>query len=415
MAALLALGASLLLVLAAPRLRGLSPGAAFFIGALLLAVCSTMGSAAGFTALGYSIVAPRTLAFVVAVLCVFVLSAQLQHCGALTALTQAASRSLRNPRLRMAALPALIGLLPMPGGAVVSAPMVEQCGHGSRDTQHSINYWFRHIWEIWWPLYPPVLLAAGMSGCRLSDFALALAPLMLVLVIVGALWLLRSIPATRDAAPANGGGISSVLVPLGLMLLCMPLAEKWLAAVGLLGSEWGLAAACLPGMAFLVLRHGGASLGRALCARRTWGLVIVAWSMKVFGAMVGAGGSAVVLADCIGVTGSVVLGLTAVPLAAGLATGNTVAAVSVAFPLVAALPGMAAVDGQERVWLFAAAYAAAFLGYMLSPVHMCLVLSAEHFGSPLMSSWRRLATPLLVCGVLGAGYFVAALTLFGAA
>jgi len=29
----------------------------------------------------------------------------------------------------------------------------------------AINYWFRHIWEYWWPLYPGVILAMQYSGC----------------------------------------------------------------------------------------------------------------------------------------------------------------------------------------------------------------------------------------------------------
>ncbi|MSR74350.1 MAG: DUF401 family protein [Planctomycetes bacterium] len=410
MAALLALSVSLALVLAAPRLR-LASAAAFLLGAAFLAVGSTAGSAQGFLALASCLAAPRTLSFVVAVLGVFVLSAQLQECGALRQLTLAANRSLRNPRLRIAALPALIGLLPMPGGAMVSAPMVEQCGHGDKHTQHLINYWFRHIWEIWWPLYPPVLLAADFSGCSVSDLALVLAPLMLVLVLAGAWWFLRSIPAASDDGVHSGGSISNVILPLALVLLCMPLAERWLSTLGVEGSEWALALATLPGMAFLMFQFGASFWWRALTSRRIWGLVFVAWTVKVFGTMVSASGAAISLADLVSSSGSMAFGLLVVPLIAGLATGNTVAAVCIAFPLVAALPGMQALEGRERVLLFAVAYAAAFLGYMLSPVHMCLVLSARHFGSPLLLAWRRLAAPLLLCVLLGAGYFLALLAL----
>ena len=68
------------------------------------------------------------------------------------------------------ALPALVGILPMPGGAIFSAPLVE----ASRTSPHTqgeilafINYWFRHIWEYFLPLYPAILLVSSLSGLSL--------------------------------------------------------------------------------------------------------------------------------------------------------------------------------------------------------------------------------------------------------
>ncbi|MCF6334926.1 MAG: DUF401 family protein, partial [Spirochaetales bacterium] len=56
----------------------------------------------------------------------------------------------------IAILPAIIGLLPMPGGALFSAPLVDDCDEGAKIDpvlKTKINYWFRHIWEYTWPLY----------------------------------------------------------------------------------------------------------------------------------------------------------------------------------------------------------------------------------------------------------------------
>ena len=69
---------------------------------------------------------------------------------------------ITNIRINLIIFPALIGLLPMPGGAIFSAPMVKDLGRKSGfsgDKLSFVNYWFRHIWEYCWPLYPGVLLA----------------------------------------------------------------------------------------------------------------------------------------------------------------------------------------------------------------------------------------------------------------
>ena len=59
----------------------------------------------------------------------------------------------------------LIGLLPMIGGAMFSAPMVEEASQGlnvSRERKTFVNYWFRHSLETIFPLYPSLVLAAGL-------------------------------------------------------------------------------------------------------------------------------------------------------------------------------------------------------------------------------------------------------------
>ena len=83
-------------------------------------------------------------------------------------------------RLSFAALPAVIGLLPMPGGAMFSAPMVDSADAGGRlpsllKTQ--TNYWFRHVWEYWWPLYPGVILTLGMTGLEIWQLIPAQLPM----------------------------------------------------------------------------------------------------------------------------------------------------------------------------------------------------------------------------------------------
>ena len=66
---------------------------------------------------------------------------------------------LKDIRVVIALLPALIGLLPIVGGALVSAPMVVAGSDELRlsaERRTFINYWFRHVWEYILPTYPAV-------------------------------------------------------------------------------------------------------------------------------------------------------------------------------------------------------------------------------------------------------------------
>ncbi|MBV5323544.1 DUF401 family protein, partial [bacterium] len=92
---------------------------------------------------------------------------QLRTTGMLKQMVVSLSNALPDRRMVMAALPAMIGMLPSPGGAVFSAPMVAEAAEGvvaSPEQKALINYWYRHIWEYISPLYPGIILAAGLTG-----------------------------------------------------------------------------------------------------------------------------------------------------------------------------------------------------------------------------------------------------------
>ena len=95
-------------------------------------------------------VQPQTIGLVIVTMLILSLSAIMQAAGQFAEIVALAKLLVRRPAVAMAALPALIGLLPMPGGALFSAPMVETAAADSKvsgSVLSAINYWFRHIWE----------------------------------------------------------------------------------------------------------------------------------------------------------------------------------------------------------------------------------------------------------------------------
>ena len=153
---------------------------------------------------------PDNLLLIAVLLLVIWLSSLMAEGGVMRDLVEAV-RSRVPRRLAFAALPAVIGFLPMPGGALFSAPMVD-----SADPQRALsgllkaqtNHWFRHIWEYWWPLYPGVILALELTRLEIWQFVLAQLPVTLIAVGSGALLLLRRIPRGEGRPEAARGGAS---------------------------------------------------------------------------------------------------------------------------------------------------------------------------------------------------------------
>jgi hypothetical protein len=84
--------------------------------------------------------------------------------------------------------------------------------------------------------------------------------------------------------------------------------------------------------------------------------------------------------------------LVALPSLIGFATGTSIAFVGIAFPLLIPFitPGL-----EINSYALLLAYTSGIVGYLLSPVHLCLILSAEYFKANLAKVYRYILPPLL--------------------
>jgi hypothetical protein len=80
------------------------------------------------------------------------------------------------------------------------------------------------------------------------------------------------------------------------------------------------------------------------------------------------------------------------PFLTGFMTGMTIAYVGITFPLLLPLMG----DGALFPGLLALAFGSGFAGVMLSPLHLCLVLTREYFNADITKVYRLLWLPSLL-------------------
>ncbi len=83
------------------------------------------------------------------------------------------------------------------------------------------NYWFRHVWEYWWPLYPGVILTFDLTGLQIWQLILVQAPVSLLAITGGYLFLLRRIPRDDDQQPvesATGKSFLSFAAPIATVI-----------------------------------------------------------------------------------------------------------------------------------------------------------------------------------------------------
>ena len=345
------------------------------------------------------------------------LSGQLQRIVDLTRLV------LRRPRIALAALPALIGLLPMPGGALFSAPMVESAAAGEKidgGRLSAINYWYRHIWEHWWPLYPGVILAMSLTASPPGVFMAWQFPLW-VFMIVSGLWVFRGVrlsrrPASAEAPPGTRRRLLVATSSIWVILIFWPLTAIALSAVphGAMPEYLQtLADKFIPitvGMTVSMIwtarmnRFPLAGLGRILVSGPVLKLLALVAAVMVFQFVlerVGAAGQ--IGQELRRLHMPVTLVMVVLPFIAGMVTGLAVGFVGTSFPIVLAL--IAGLPGDQMRPYVALAYAAGHLGMMLSPLHVCQVVSNEYFKTSYGPVYRRILPAVITMAVLVAGYF----------
>jgi hypothetical protein len=380
-------------------------GIALLLGAAAVAFAFGMGPAEAAEAFGTLAVSRDTLAFVSMVSLVLVLSNVLKAGGQIERLTASLRGFVPRRRFLVAALPAIVGFLPMPGGALFSAPMVEAAAGGAELPGHrkaGLNHWFRHVWEYTWPLYPGLLAAAEFQGMSVGRLSLLQSPLTLLAILLGAVFLLPRVPEgfaeTGEAPPPRARSAARFLLEMVPFLLVVGLhvgaGLPLVAALGA-GIAWAAAANLLAGST------GPLRLVRAVFANRGfWGFVVMAFGVKLFGGLLDRSGALAELGSFFAASSfPLVLLAVALPFVAGTISGITIVYVSTSFPVLLAIPAVAA----DPLPFLVLAYGAGFVGTLLSPIHACLALGCAWFKGPLWRTVLFLLPPsaLVLAATLG--------------
>jgi hypothetical protein len=343
-----------------------------------------------------------TLRLVAIVLLIAYMGEILRSTLQLEGLVRSLSDLFLDRRWLLGLIPLLIGLLPMAGGAMFSAPMVEEAGQGlslSGERKTFVNYWFRHACEAAFPLYPSLVVAAGLMGVTVQALAVSNWPLLLAVLATGIGFGLLRIERSRTDGGARPGRRATWLL---LLKSIWPIAlVLTLALVVHLDLVLSLAITNL----VLVLVH-------RLPPRRLWAMlrkmpfdvVPIIVGVMIFQRILTTSGAIEVASQGIAGLGiPLPIVVFAVPLLAGLLTGLAVAAFAIGLPIVLPLcPPDLIASGYSLV-----AYAGGFLGLLLSPLHICLLLSRVYFRASWGGVYRYLLpSALLTIAVVAAAFLL---------
>ncbi|NJE30361.1 TIGR00529 family membrane protein [Thermococcus sp. 18S1] len=388
---LLYLIASFAIVIALIWLK-INIGVSIFVGSLVLAFLFGMSPGDAVAALYHSATSWETIRLVLIIAFIMGMTSVFSQIGYLKDMETAASNLFPKAKYSLAMLPALIGLMPMPAGALVSAPMIEPVAgkfEMSPTDKTLVNYWFRHVWEHSWPMYQAIVIASALVGISIREMSTKMFPLTILMALIGYVLLIRPLP---DA----GSGEGDVKTGLRLLLkstspiLIIILASIVLGLDMVYGAFLGFIAALIPNLRRVDVKK---VLAYALQPKIVFLLVAVMYFKYVLQVT----GAVETLPNAmISMNLPVVLVLMVTPFIVGLMTGISFAYVGMTFPLL--LPFFTSFD------MVALAYLSGYMGMLFSPVHLCFVFSAEYYGAELRRVYLRLLPPALLLFAGGVAY-----------
>lgn len=400
--AVVGMALALALVVLAVKLN-IKLGHGLFAGTIVLALFGRVSPMDTLSAVWNGWVEPRGLALIAVVTLLMILSQHMDKSGQMERLFEQVRKRISSPRLALAIFPALIGLLPMPGGAVFSAPMVESAGRPSclaNDHKSLINIWFRHVWEYTWPLYPSLILIVALSGIPLSRMMPYLIPLTVAAVIIGYFFFLRQVKPGEESVETADNGRQSILYLASPILVVLVGALGGQPTLRALGSIWPVLSG-LPGQAAMALalvaavalagwQSGGLSaLRQVTFSKHTAMMVYLILSILAFkGVALASGGVDQLSRLLVDIKLPLIVLVIALPLAMGLITGIAVGYVATAFPVLIAL-----IPPEAAIPYLVLGHVAGFSGVMTSPAHACIVLSNEYFHTPHGGVYRQIYLP----------------------
>lgn len=363
--------------------RKVKMGYAMLAGAAILFVSSEpdwhkLSTAFVNTATGYS-----TWEIIIALFFVMCLEYQLRTSGIIDGFMASARNVFKSDRVLLFMMPAFLGFLPSLGGAIFSAPLVENASKSyllTAEEKTTINYWFRHVWEYTNPIFSGMLLASQISGIALGALITNMAWLTALSLVMG--WFVLIAPIARKAEDVSApifavNGINYHYI----ILASSPILANILLVVGFhlpASVSMGIVVAVMAMVVKQKMPQLQAMALHALDGKLLWGIAGIIFFQHVLNESGLVGQVAALLSEH-AIPATVVIGVIA--FVGGLLTGTSQGFVAIAFPFIASLaPG--------DLTLAMIAFALGIAGQMLSPAHLCLLVTLDYFKADFLKSLR---------------------------
>ncbi len=300
----------------------------------------------------------------------------------------------KNKKQYLIMTPALFGLIPIPGGALLSCPLLKGFDKNiSNDNYVAINIWFRHILVIVYPLSSSLIIASQLAGLTITTAIIHMLPFSAIVFIVGYLVLLRNIKnesLTGDIKYKKNR--KRDVFYIALVLLSAPILHVVLVSTLLRSREqlsFFISMTVSVILATVINKISIKKLFKIISSSKVDQFSLLFLFLLLFINTI----MAYDKLDTIFVGYSpplVFVGLLAFLLS--FISGRIEIALSIVYPLLFVAFGSEVIPGI----LFSFIYFSLFAGYLISPLHPCMAFSLEYFETKYIQVFKKLFPLIMI-------------------
>jgi len=287
--------------------------------------------------------------------------------------------------------PALIGMLTMPGGALLSAPIVDRAGGDlPRGEKAGINVWFRHILYLVYPISANFIVATEAANLELYRPIPYLAVLLLFSLLLGYIFLLRRCHGRIEYE--RRFSLKDLIQPLIILLLAPIMDASIRAFLNPQVKEAGTLIAVSSSLALAIIIGGVKpfDLRRMAVKAKPWSFAAMMIGIIFFLDVFRSSGIPELLRDLPLSPGIIYC----IAFALGFSTGRIITPAGIIFPVYISR------FGSISPSRFALIYYGIFLGYVLTPVHPCVSLTIKMLKTEVKDYMKVMIPPVTAAALI---------------
>ena len=342
-----------------------------------------------------------TISVVFATFGIMLLSQLYKETRVINNLSESLSRIINNPKIVSSVLPAVIGFLPVAGGALMSAPLVDSEADklGLKPEKKAyVNLWFNYTIFPVYPISQLLIITAALTETTVPSIIMRHIPVVVIMIIVGyiiSFWKVSNADNKDDSNTKNS--LNSDLK--GFFIAFSPILATIVVAVGLDLAGFGLAKR---GFDVLIATFIGLMVLIAISRLNLQVFTKPFKSWGIYGITLAAYG-AFLLRNIMEATGipeifkafatngslDIILLLTVVPAVLGFITSSPSGGVTIGISILA---GILTFSPKTAALIYMSAY----LGYLIAPTHLCFAFTADYFKCSLGRVYKYLIPSLAI-------------------
>jgi integral membrane protein (TIGR00529 family) len=365
-------------------------GPAILSGGLLIWLFESRSFEKLWVAFTETLTMQRTWDLLLCLYFVMCLEVELRKSGSLHGMVVTLRNIFSSNKVTLAFMPAFLGLLPSLGGARFSAPIVQEASEGiavDDEQKSAINLWFRHIFEFSNPLMPGVILACGIANVSIGDLIDQVGWVTILCFVLGWIFLIVPLKITDPEKATNTQHDRSIDWK-SLILAFGPIVTSFLLIVAFdvqAALAMGLVVVAFIPLYFWFKRPISVKsvFTESLDKKLFFNVVCILYFIQLL-TVIGTLDEIVNVFNNSALPQAVIIAC--LSFIFGVMTGMGQGYIAIVMPIVALMvPGNIVLVGIAMVYGMA--------GQMVTPTHLCILVTVEYFKSRL---WKTIGK----CGVL---------------